>query len=229
MWEVVEGLNPGLSRDDPTTWTALKASGSYGLSMRGPSFHPQMIRNRCNPKLISTLRQLVGEDILVSQDRFTIYRNTLCTSEASSFTTGDRLKDGDSIVKFTAGPKNIHLDLNPWWWLDSFQGVVEGVESLSYENLQDFIKENNLVVQSMGRSVQCVLNFTDNQSEDGGTVLVPGFHRVMQEWTESNVQLNRPRPWFNYSDFPEDIMGQRLLDLAIRIPMRQVISFLAFA
>lgn len=129
-------------------------------------------------------------------------------------------------MKFTEGPKNLHLDLNPWWWVESFQGVVEGVESLCYENSQDFIRENNLVVRSMGRTLQCVLNFTDNRLEDGGTVLVPGFHRVMQEWTETNSHMNRPRPWFNYNDFPEDIMGQELLDLAIRIPLREVISFI---
>lgn len=93
MWEIVEGLNPGLCRDDPSTWTALKASGSYGLSTRGPSFHPQMIQNRCNPQLLASLRRLVGEDILVSQDRFTIYRNTLCTPEAISFTTGYMIQD----------------------------------------------------------------------------------------------------------------------------------------
>ena len=99
---------------------------------------------------------------------------------------------------------------------------MEGVDSLNYESLQDFIRENNLVVRSMGRTVQCVLNFTDNLSDDGGTVLIPGFHRVMQAWTEANLAFHRPRPWFNYSDFPNDTMGQRLLDLAIRVPLRQV-------
>ena len=98
------------------------------------------------------------------------------------------------------------------------------MDSLTYDNLKDFIRENNLVVRSMGRHVQCVLNFTDNFSEDGGTVLVPGFHKVMREWAEVNTSMNRPRPWFNYNDFNGDIMGEQLLSLAIRVPLRQVDS-----
>jgi hypothetical protein len=67
-----------------------------------------------------------------------------------------------------AGKKNIHLDLNPWWWLESSDDVLTGVETLQYTTPQDFIRENNLVVASMGRNVQCVLNFADNHVEDGG-------------------------------------------------------------
>ena len=223
MWSVVEQLNPGLSRDNPNSWKSLKANGSYGLSIRGPCFHPQMVRNRCNPELIRVLQRLVGESILVSQDRFTIYRSTLCTPEAALYSTGDGISN-IHLNQSLLGPKNIHLDLNPWWWLESFEGVVQGVDSLTYDNLHDFIRENNLVVRSMGRHVQCVLNFTDNCPEDGGTVLVPGFHKVMREWAKVNTCLNRPRPWFNYSDFKGDIMGEQLLQLAIRVPMRQVDS-----
>lgn len=69
MWEVCEGLNPGLHRDDISTWNALKASGKYGLSSRGPCFHPQLVRNRQNPILIGVLELLIGSPVLVSQDR----------------------------------------------------------------------------------------------------------------------------------------------------------------
>ena len=40
---------------------------------------------------------------------------------------------------------------------------VVGANSLMYDDPQDFIRENNLIVEDMGRHVQCVLNFMDNQ------------------------------------------------------------------
>lgn len=46
MWQVVESTNPGMSRDDPQTWSKLKAKGRYGLSLRQPSFHPTLVNNR---------------------------------------------------------------------------------------------------------------------------------------------------------------------------------------
>ena len=29
------------------------------------------------------------------------------------------------------------------WWCESFNGIIEGVDTLKYESEQDFIKENN--------------------------------------------------------------------------------------
>jgi hypothetical protein len=46
MWSILESLNPGFHRDDQSSWDALKSKGSYGLSMRGPSFHPTLVTNR---------------------------------------------------------------------------------------------------------------------------------------------------------------------------------------
>ena len=48
------------------------------------------------------------------------------------------------------GKKNIHLDLNPWWWVASKGEVEQGVNSLKYGDIQDFIRENNLVEENMG-------------------------------------------------------------------------------
>ena len=69
MWEVCEELNPGLCRSDIATWNALKVSGKYGLSSRGPCFHRQLVRNRQSPLLARVLRVLIESDVLVSQDR----------------------------------------------------------------------------------------------------------------------------------------------------------------
>ena len=106
--------------------------------------------------------------MMVSHDRFTIYR---ATKDEPSFATGDR---------------NVHLDINPWWWCESSSDVLHGLTFLKYDNSQDFIKENNLVVRDMGRHVQCVLNFEDNVEMDGGTILVPRFHSHIDEWCRAD-------------------------------------------
>jgi hypothetical protein len=199
MWDVVEEANPGLSRHDVGTWNALKSSGKYGLSLRGPSFHPQLVWNRQNENLVSILRLLIGSpDILVSQDRFTIYRSTVLGGEAVS-----------------TGPKNVHLDLNPWWWLESSDEILRGVDTLQYQNEHDFIRENNMVVRSMGTHVQSVLNFSDNLEEDGGTIIVPKFHLELEQWCADNVSLRKPIPWLTMDD------STPLLHRAHRVPMRR--------
>ena len=46
MWSILEDANPGMKRDDRESWNALKSKGKYGLSTRGPSFHPVLVKNR---------------------------------------------------------------------------------------------------------------------------------------------------------------------------------------
>ena len=92
-------------------------------------------------KVLSALTESRQEtNLIVSQDRFTVYRPTKYEDESipgESFSTGDR---------------NLHLDLNPWWWEENALEVLDGIEkALHYKDDQDFIKENNLVVSSMGR------------------------------------------------------------------------------
>lgn len=128
-------------------------------------------------------------------------------------------------VHVASGRENIHMDLNPWWYLESNPDVVAGLKTLQYRDPQDFIKENNFVVGSMGRHVQCILNFSDNVEEDGGTLVVPGFHRTLQEWTSTHIHLKKPLPWVT---FPSDTKNgggpleveQELLQRAFRISMR---------
>lgn len=78
-------------------------------------------------------------DIIVSQDRFTIYRATISDDP-----------NIDAQI-FTTGAANLHLDLNPWWWQEDAIEIKGGLCTLTYEDEQDFIKENNMVVSSMGR------------------------------------------------------------------------------
>lgn len=209
MWEVLEAANPGMSRGDPLSWAKLRTKGQYGLSQRGPCFHPVLVQNRQNPALAAVLALLCGctpEEVLVSQDRFTVYRATQTDG------SGEEVQG-----VYSTGPANLHLDLNPWWHLSDFNGVAEGVQTLRYADPQDFIKENNLVVSAFGRTVQAVLNFEDNASEDGGTLIVPCFARHLPAWAEAHAHLNnRPLPWHTFAADEE----VRLLRHAHRVPLR---------
>jgi hypothetical protein len=206
MWKVVESEYPGLDRNNMATWDLYKSTGKYGMSMRGPCFDPVLVRNRSSPNLVRVLKTVVSEDVMVSHDRYTIFRATVASDSK------------DQNDKFRTGARNIHLDLNPWWFFDpaAQHSVIKGINSLQYEDPHDFIKENNYVVGSMGLHVQCILNFADNRSEDGGTVLCPKFQRHIEEWcsrdnpmpsvTEgaisNNIHLKGNMPWLTFDRFP---------------------------
>ena len=128
MWAVVERANPGLCAADRRTWGAMKGSGKYGLSQRGPCFDPVLVDNRQSPRLAPCLAAVVGcplADLLVSQDRFTIYRATVdgdCEDDGGG--------DGGLGAQFATGRRNVHLDLNPWWWQEGSAEVVAKVTSV---------------------------------------------------------------------------------------------------
>lgn len=46
MWSILETANPEFDHSDQSTWSTLKSKGNYGLSTRGPSFHPTLVNNR---------------------------------------------------------------------------------------------------------------------------------------------------------------------------------------
>ena len=210
MWSIVEEANIGVKRDDIGSWNNIRTAGKYGLSMRGPCFHPILVKNRQNENLIEVLNHVVNHDaetnsVMVSHDRFCIYRAT-------------EVPGGDHFV---TGPKNLHFDLNPWWWRSSEHAVIQGAETLQYSDEQDFIRENNMVVSCMGRHVQCILNFHDNETEDGGTILVPKFHLHLNSWCDSNAHLFKPVPWYEITANKKDPNSESLLAYAHRIPMRE--------
>lgn len=237
MWSFAEDSNPGFLRSQPSTWDKYQASGKYGLSLRGPSFDPVMVDNRQNKNLaaaLSLVLEIPVEDVMVGHDRFTIYRATeLEDSEylgndpaSGGAVLGEGDGEGESKVgvgsKYLTGRKNVHLDLNPWWWLEASQDILVGANSLQYDDPQDFIKENNFVVSSMGPHVQCVLNFADNMREDGGTIVVPGFHAKLSQWCEMNKSIRKPVPFVTLNDKNaiERTCEHELLKDSVRVSMR---------
>lgn len=235
MWSYAESDNPGLSRSDPSTWDKYRASGKYGLSLRGPSFDPVIVNNRQNEKLavgLALVLEIPVEDVMVGHDRFTIYRAT--ELEDTEYLGDDKgggddehkksqaFGEGNIGKRYLTGKKNVHLDLNPWWWLEASPDILVGANSLQYDDPQDFIKENNLVVSSMGPHVQCVLNFSDNLVDDGGTIVVPRFHTNLPGWCEKHRGIRKPVPFvtFNDKNAVERACEEELFEDAIRVSMR---------
>jgi len=81
---------------------------------------------------------------------------------------------------------------------------------IQYESLGDFFDESDAVsvgVMSEGRlSVQGQLNLLDNELEDGGFVLVPGFKNHIVQWVEENDHKfgNLWDPQAGNCPFPQD-------------------------
>lgn len=155
--------------------------------------------------LAKLTHSLNERDVIVSQDRFTVYRSTVFE---------DPTIPGES---FSTGKKNLHLDLNPWWWEEDAVEIKQGIDTLTYQEAQDYIKENNLVVRSLGRHVQCVLNFANNLEEDGGTLVVPFFHHHMKHWNTQYATLRKPLPWVT---LPPKVESE-MLQYAHRVTMRE--------
>ena len=78
---------------------------------------------------------------------------------------------------------NVHLDLHPWNF--AAPGDVLPTEDLTFDALRDFSRETNAVSSATGPHCQGVVALMDNRAEDGGTVLVPGFHAAFARWRDA--------------------------------------------
>jgi len=109
--------------------------------------------------------------LVVSQDRWCFYPAT-----------------GGDPERRTKNP-GAHLDLCPWSYLPRPDRRMPCPDTdaggFRYRNgLFDFRAEINCVRgEAGGPHHQGVLNLMDNCEEDGGTALVPGFHRCYSEWS----------------------------------------------
>ena len=52
--------------------------------------------------------------------------------------------------------------------------------------------------------MQCVCtHLSDNEEEDGGTIVVPKFHSHLEEWCQDNATLRKPVPFVTFGDKKE--------------------------
>jgi len=160
-------------RGEIDTYSAL-SSETYGLAKEPAIFTPHIIKNRCNEYVVKALRLLLkDEDILLSHDRWCFYRPTKIMRSSGEEQNIPEWKTRSSL----------HLDLNPWFYMQCDTSSSQHV--LKYQSLRDFSKEMNSVTHQNAPHLQGVLSITDNRMNDGGTVVVPGFHSVFTEWVKS--------------------------------------------
>lgn len=85
---------------------------------------------RQNPTFVKVLTQLTHakdkKNLIVSHDRFTIYRATVQEDEVSV----------DRKDEFRTGDRNLHLDISPWWWQEDSEDIKGGVTNIQYTDPQ---------------------------------------------------------------------------------------------
>jgi hypothetical protein len=173
IWDYWEDKTPGLERGNFATYDGL-SSLTYGLAPEAAIFSPAIVQNRQNPNVVAALSLLVGtDDVLVSQDRFCLYRPTRGIVESPGAAAVDKPEWK------TRG--NLHLDIHPWHYLDN----TTEIEDLAFDNLRDFPRELNMATSCSGPHVQGVLSLQDSRAEDGGTLIVPRFHHNFSAWVTS--------------------------------------------
>lgn len=194
MFDLIEKQFPLFDRNDCSTWKNWE-SESFGMSSKTPIFSPQILKNRQNEKIYSVFSNIIGsEKILVNHDRWAIYRPTLLC--------GDHFRT----------PDNIHLDINPWRFESDDQTVWSLVDSLTFNNIRDFVVENTHVTKTLrGRQLQGIINLHDNDEFDGGLVLIPGFHTRFSEWVRTLGPMNDPECRFKIpKNHPFQKFAQRI-------------------
>jgi hypothetical protein len=197
MLGFLEANNAGFQRDDQSTWHHW-VGRSFGMPSPDPQFTPQIVANRQNRNLYRVFQTLIGsDDLRVNHDRWAIYRPTL--------TVGDEYRTRD----------NVHLDINPWRFQADDASLWRSIDDqLRYSSLHDFITENNHVTLSLrGRQFQAVLNLVDNEVDDGGFVIVPGFHRYFAHWCSQQPMTHTD---CKYAFHAKDAVAKK----AVRIPCR---------
>lgn len=73
MWQHVEQIAPGFSREDPSTWEHWKKRGNYGMPGKKTIFTAPFLQLRQSRRLAAcfgTLMQERPEDLIVSHDRW---------------------------------------------------------------------------------------------------------------------------------------------------------------
>ncbi|AYV85468.1 MAG: phytanoyl-CoA dioxygenase family protein [Satyrvirus sp.] len=172
MFSYIEKNYEGFDRNNLNTWEKWPDS-SYGMPSKKPQFTPQILKNRQNPNIYNVYSSLLGTpNVLVNHDRWAIYRPTKLV--------GDKYKTKE----------NIHLDICPMRFAENDPSIWPKVDNLAYNDVSDFMMENNHVtISDRGRQLQSILNLVDNEENDGGLIIVPGFHKQFSQWLRTINKL----------------------------------------
>lgn len=101
---------------------------------------------------------------------------------------------------------------------DSVKGALSEEDALFAEAWQrnaesKFISEYNEVGYSECDKVQGLVSMQDSRVQDGGFQTIPGFHRVMAEWTQQSES-------YSAGHFVPCVTGEPFLQHAFKVSMR---------
>jgi len=196
---LAEGLDPYLPEGcciaDPDTYHLADHSlNRYGVVGKSVLFNQRILRTRLHPNVVAAYRAVYGRDDVVA-----------CHDRAAWMRPAALCDSWDTPFKWPG----VHLDVSLRGFFEKGyrKKVDDFLEGLSYDDFTGFVAENNAKHESMGRSVQGVLNLIDNREEDGGFHCVPGlFGADLREWAVSHKGLPDPEPngRYNFQSFGPD-------------------------
>lgn len=162
---------------------------------------PQMFENRQSPKVAKAFETVIGTDkLLVSLDRFGYIKPS-------------------NDIQLEKKPW-LHWDLNPWFVTKTEKPLHEKTQSI--EQIQEskierwnrfnsalkiFLAENNGTTSLQPNPVQGLLSLSNNKSNEGGFMCIPGFHKKIESWAKNyqkysdHIQVKVP---LNDDDFSDD-------------------------
>lgn len=178
MWNILERVGPSFSRHDEATWGSKWPTNPYGMmgdhgQRKGlPTMDPSLLRLRTHRNVHACFAAVLGEeDLVCNHDRILMTR------------PGGRRGHEDWLLergREAVLSKGLHLDLCPWDY-DNQVRCNKRMKELDYRSTGDFVAENNLVHRGLGLTVQGLLNLDECPHDNGGTVVVPGSHRVFDQ------------------------------------------------
>jgi hypothetical protein len=174
IYHILGADGTGFDINDPDSWSKWPTNSieHFGNISKPPIFTRQFILNRTNIHIQNVCSYIIGDnDLLINHDRACFYRPTQTIN----------FSDGTRNQKWETKP-NLHLDMNPWNYINNNEFCNIELGKLKYENTSNFIAENNYNLKKDGIALQGSINFFDNKEEDGGFILVPGFFKYFDEY-----------------------------------------------
>ncbi|VBB17949.1 WD repeat protein [Yasminevirus sp. GU-2018] len=178
-------IKSGVSRefkiDNPHTYHHTNNHiNRYGVVGKVPLTTSVLNYNRNHPnvkKAYSIVYGLKEDDILPEYDRVGWMRPVI----------GPGGEDWSMYSTHYSAP-GLHLDVDPQYYFEESKSgeVLKYLNDIPYNDVSDFVTENNVKNIKMGRQLQGVLNLVDNSDENGGFQFIPGGHILAKEWYHKN-------------------------------------------
>jgi len=205
----LQTYDPGFDINNPSTYEKMHLANHYGLPERFPMFLDQLVANRVNPRVHQAYSILYGdENLIVNHDRVGIYRPTLYP--------------GHERYKTPYAYPGLHLDMDPVMYKEGVSEKDEFLENLDYRDDNNaFISENNAVTERDAPLYQGILSILDNRAEDGGLRVVPGFHRLFDEWYEKKNFTHKPGTEFKTDFLVDDQVSMKYVHTPVRVTMER--------